>query len=184
MSKSRAVGKSSTTAPRRKGTKVSTSRARQGGADTSLDFSLEESLALRMRDLHRIFTRSLERRIGVYGITATMWYYLRLLWERNGATQRELSEDLGIRGPTTVEAIAGLEVKQLIRRQPDPKDKRKVVIHLTPKGIELKHILLKFALEVQDIATSDVSVEEFEIMRTVLRKMQAALLKDQAGGLP
>ena len=109
-----------------------------------------------------------------------MWYYLRLLWERNGATQRELSEDLGIRGPTTVEAIAGLEVKQLIRRQPDPKDKRKVVIHLTPKGIELKHILLKFALEVQDIATADISVEELETMRTVLRKMQAALLKDQA----
>jgi hypothetical protein len=96
MSKSRAVSKSSTAARRRQGTKVSNSRARQGGADRSLEFSLEE------------------------------------------------------------------------------------VIHLTPKGIELKHLLLKFALEVQDIATADISVEELETLRTVLRKMQAALLKDQA----
>ncbi len=131
-----------------------------------------------MRDMHRTFTRCLEQRISTYGITTNMWFYLRALWENDGATPRELSELLGIKGPTTNQALGDLERRGLISRERDTTDRRLVRIRLTPAGVELKNTLLTFAVEVQDIALSDVSEEEAEIFRDVLQRMKTSLGAD------
>lgn len=154
--------------------------ARGVSATAKADFTLSDSLALIMRDAHRTFTKSLERRIAVYGITSNMWYYLRLLWENDGCTPGDLSEQLGIKGPTAIEVLDDLERKQLIRRERDPADKRRVLIRLTPKGLELKQALLHFAIEVQDLAMKDVSTEDEAVFRSVLRNMLLRLQADQA----
>ena len=145
-------------------------------------FELRESLALQMRDMHRLFTRSLERRIATYGIKVSMWNYLRILWEKTQATQKELSEALGIRGPTTVLILASLEKSGLINRQRDQKDRRNVNIRLTTKGIALKQVLLKYAVEVQQLALTDVSDSELKAFSKTLRKMRLQLEKDQSVG--
>jgi DNA-binding MarR family transcriptional regulator len=142
-------------------------------------FPPDESLALLFRDMHRTFNRSFERRIGVYGITTTMWYYIRLLSDRTSMSQREISESLGIRGPTAIQVLNELEQKRLISRTRDLKDRRKVDIQLTPLGVDLKKRLLGYAMEVQDIALGGVSFDRQKIFREVLERMRAALTRDQ-----
>ena len=57
----------------------------------SIDFSLGGSLGYLVRDANRAFQRLLERRISPHGVTRGQWYFLRVLWEEDGLSQRELS---------------------------------------------------------------------------------------------
>jgi DNA-binding MarR family transcriptional regulator len=69
-----------------------------------------------VRDAHRAFQRVLERRIARFGVTRGQWYFLRVLWIRDGLTQRELSARVGMMEPTTVIALKGMERAGLVRR--------------------------------------------------------------------
>ncbi len=75
----------------------------------SIDFSLGGSLGYLVRDANRAFQRLLERRISPHGVTRGQWYFLRVLWEEDGLSQRELSARVGMMEPTTVIALRGME---------------------------------------------------------------------------
>ena len=91
-----------------------------------------------IRRAHQAFTRSLEARLEPYGISSSMYFFLRLLWERDGQTQREISAELGLTPPTTVSAMDNLEGKGLIVRSRNAHDRRKINIYLTKRGRELE----------------------------------------------
>ncbi len=62
------------------------------------------------------------------------WAFLRILWERDGLTQRELSDQAGVMEPTTFAAIKAMEKLGYVMRVRRPDNRRNVYIHLTPKG--------------------------------------------------
>ena len=66
------------------------------------DFPPAESSGYLVRDAHRAFQRLLEKRIAPYGVTRGQWYFLRVLWNEDGLSQRELSARVGMMEPTTV----------------------------------------------------------------------------------
>ena len=90
----------------------------------SIDFSLGGSLGYLVRDANRAFQRLLERRISPHGVTRGQWYFLRVLWEEDGLSQRELSARVGMMEPTTVIALRGMEKAGLIRRVRSTDDRR------------------------------------------------------------
>jgi len=49
-----------------------------------------------IRDIHRLFTATLQPLVSREGVTVCHWYYLRILSEHDGLTQRELSEKVGV----------------------------------------------------------------------------------------
>src|SRR3546814_13516817 len=65
-------------------------------------------------------------------VSAGQWRFLRQLWREDGITQRELSERVGMREPTTVVALKGLEKAGFTTRKKTAEDRRKTFIHLTP----------------------------------------------------
>ena len=111
----------------------------------SIDFSLGGSLGYLVRDANRAFQRLLERRISPHGVTRGQWYFLRVLWTRDGVSQRELSESVGMMEPTTVIALQSMEKAGLVRRERSAEDKRKAQVWLTPKAKKLKAQLLPVA---------------------------------------
>ena len=64
-----------------------------------------------VRDAHRAFQRLLERRIAAYGVTRGQWYFLRVLWNADGLSQRELSARVGMMEPTTAIALRSMEAR-------------------------------------------------------------------------
>lgn len=64
---------------------------------------LEHSIAFHMRRTHRIMNRLLQDRLALHNIPIGMWYFLRVLWEKDGMTQRELSDMVTSTAATTVE---------------------------------------------------------------------------------
>src|SRR5881394_1115943 len=100
----------------------------------SIDFSLGGSLGYLVRDANRAFQRLLEKRIAPHGVTRGQWYFLRVLWNEDGLSQRELSARVGMMEPTTVIALRSMERSGLIRRVRSTDDKRKTHVWLTPKA--------------------------------------------------
>lgn len=138
-------------------------------------------MGYQVRQTHRLVQRALQSRIERHGVTLGMWYYLRVLWDRDGITQRELSRVIGTMEPTTLSAIASMEAAGLVRRERDARDRRKMNVFLTPKGRGLQTTLLPSAVEVVQLATRSITDRERGMLLALLRAMQDELQADLDG---
>ena len=78
------------------------------------------------------FSRCLQIRLAKHGISFGHWTYLRVLWEKDGITQRDLSLRLGLMEPTVHSALTVLK-SGLIRRE-HKNGNRKAHIYLSEAG--------------------------------------------------
>ena len=129
-----------------------------------------QSLGYLVRDTYRAFTRELETRIAAEGVSIGQWYFLRVLWEEDGLTQRELSRRVGMMEPTTVTAVNAMESKGLVRRVRDEGDRRKMMVVLTDHGRRLKNRLLPSAKAVNELAARGLSEDEVATLRRLLSR--------------
>jgi DNA-binding MarR family transcriptional regulator len=128
-----------------------------------------------VRDAHRAFQRLLERRIAAYGVTRGQWYFLRVLWNSDGLSQRELSARVGMMEPTTAIALRSMERSQLIRRLRSPDDRRKVRVFLTAKAKRLRNELLTLARGITAEAEEGIAARDLATFRRVIARMTANL---------
>ncbi len=140
---------------------------------------MRESLAHRMRTVSRLLMRNLEERISLHGITQGMWFYLRVLWEHDGISQKELSERTGVVGPSTVGAIARMQSMGLIRCRKDQSDRRITTVHLTAKGKALEAKLVPLAIDVINEAVAGLPRTEIDRAKAVLDHMRDNLESGQ-----
>jgi DNA-binding MarR family transcriptional regulator len=140
-----------------------------------VDLSLGGSLGYLVRDANRAFQRLLERRIAPHGVTRGQWYFLRVLWEQDGLSQRELSTRVGMMEPTTVIALRGMEKAGLIRRARSADDRRVTLVRLTPKAKRLRNRLLKLSQGVNEQGAAGIEAAELDRFRRVIRQMTANL---------
>ena len=131
----------------------------------------ENSIGYLARIVFRSFSRLLERGTLTYDVSAGQWRFLRQLWREDGITQRELSERVGMREPTTVVALKGLEKSGLVRREASTVDRRKVHVFLTPKAKQLEAVLTPMSTEVHEMATRGFSDDEIDTLRDLLRRV-------------
>jgi DNA-binding MarR family transcriptional regulator len=143
----------------------------------------ENSIGYLSRITFRSFSRVLERRTLKHNISAGQWRFLRQLWRDEGLTQRELSARVGMREPTTVVALKGLEAAGLIRREKSLVDKRKVHIFLTPHAKKLEKLLAPLNAEVHEIATAGMTEEDVQTLQRLLRQV-IENLHDETRRLP
>jgi DNA-binding MarR family transcriptional regulator len=141
-------------------------------------FSTEQSIAYLIRDLTRQFSRTLQKDIAPYGILLGQYHFLRVLWEQDGITQRELAMAVGMKESTTFTALAGMESLELVQRQRDVGDRRKMIVTLTPKGKKLESILIPLAKAVNNKALQNFSDTETEQLRNLLGKLSHSLHTD------
>ena len=140
-----------------------------------ISFPLKDSAGYLLRMTHRSFARAVQAEIAPRGVTIGMWYFLRILWEEDGLTQRELSQRIEMMEPTTATALRNMEERNLVRRVRNATDKRKVNIYLTDEGRALRAVLLPHARQVNDTALAGVSDEDAACFRRVLDRMRANL---------
>lgn len=136
------------------------------------------SVGFLVRRTHKSFTRALEVRLRAHGISISMWFFLRLLWEKDGLSQKECAHELSLTQPTTVSAMHNLEERGLIRRVRNEKDRRLTNIYLTEEGRALRQELIHYATEVNQLATAGICDWEVEALRSLLTRVNAALEAD------
>lgn len=139
---------------------------------------LDRSVGYQVRATHRLFQRAIQARIEPHGVTLGMWYYLRVLWERDGMTQSELSQRIGTMEPTTLSAIRDMERSGFVRRVPNTEDRRKINIYLTDEGRALKQTLLPLAVEVVEAGLRGLTGREVAMLLGMLSEVQRNLREE------
>jgi DNA-binding MarR family transcriptional regulator len=145
--------------------------------------STRESVGFVVREVYRLFARCLQPRIAREGVTIGMWFVLRMLWDEDGLTQRELSERVGINGPTMVTAINSMERADLVKRVPHETDRRKTNVFLTERGRAMKAKLWPAAAEVLAIGFKGLTREETRRLSKTLAKIRTNLEADRWSGI-
>jgi DNA-binding MarR family transcriptional regulator len=145
------------------------------GRQRTGDFPPAESSGYLVRDAHRAYQRLLEKRIAPYGVTRGQWYFLRVLWDEDGLSQRELSARVGMMEPTTVIALRGMEKSGLIRRVRSADDKRKAQVWLTPKAKRMRKTLLQVARGITDQAEAGIHRDDLAVLRRIMPRITANL---------
>src|SRR5215472_16484994 len=68
-----------------------------------------DRLAHLIKDATRALLRALQMRLTKHAVSNGHWTFLRILWETDGLTQRELSVEAGVMEPTTYSALNAME---------------------------------------------------------------------------
>jgi DNA-binding MarR family transcriptional regulator len=112
--------------------------------------------------------RALQSRLAEHSVSFGHWTFLRILWERDGLTQRELSEEAGVMEPSTFAAIKAMEKLGYVTRTQLPENRKNVYVHLTPRGRALKAKLVPIAEEVNEIGLRGVSARDRAVAQRTL----------------
>ena len=139
----------------------------------------DDRLAHLVKDATRALLRALQMRLTAHDVSLGHWTFLRILWEKDGLTQRELSEQAGVMEPTTFSALNAMEKLGYVIRRQLPDSRRKVYVYLTPKGRLLKAKLVPLAEDVNRIAVGDVPAEHIAITRQTLLTILENLARDE-----
>jgi DNA-binding MarR family transcriptional regulator len=139
-----------------------------------------DRIAHLVKDAGRGLQRALQVRLAKYNVSFGHWVFLRILWVREGITQRELSEEAGLMEPTTFSALTAMEKLGYIERRKLPHSRKNVYVFLTPAGRQLKKKLVPLAEEVNEIAVQGVEPADVATARRVLLVMIENIARDEA----
>ncbi len=139
-----------------------------------------DRLAHLVKDATRSMVRALQMRLAAHSVSFGHWTFLRILWESDGLTQRELSEQAGVMAPTTFAAVTAMEKLGLVERQQRPENKKNTHVYLTAEGRALKDKLVPLAEEVNEISVTGLSDRDIKVARKVLLTIIENLAEDES----
>lgn len=138
-----------------------------------------DRLAHLVKDATRALVRALQMRLAEHSVSFGHWTFLRILWEGDRLTQRELSERAGVMEPTTFSALKAMERLGYVRRRQFAGDRKKVYVLLTAKGRRLRAHLVPLAEDVNSIAVRGVRPADIKATRDVLLAIIENLARDE-----
>ncbi|HJV76872.1 MAG TPA: MarR family transcriptional regulator [Paludibacter sp.] len=123
--------------------------------------------------INRTFLRAFVNE-GIY-ITTEQWSVLACLWQKDKVTQQTLCSLTAKDKPSMTRLIDKLEKRNLVIRVSDHNDRRINLIHLTEAGLDLQQKATEIVQMVATKTLNNITDEELDISRNVLRKIMANL---------
>jgi len=139
----------------------------------------DDRLAHLVKDATRSLIRALQTRLAEHDVSFGHWAFLRVLWERDGITQRSLSEEVGVMEPTTFAAVKAMEELGYVSQRQARDNRKNVYVHLTPAGRALKARLVPLAEEVNRVAVAGLPAAEVARVRNALLMIIENLARDE-----
>jgi DNA-binding MarR family transcriptional regulator len=136
---------------------------------------LARSVGYHVRQLAETWQDAMDIAAAAHGVTISQWRYLRELWEEDGLSNGELTRRVGRQGPTTVVAVRLLERESLVTVVKSDTDRRRSVIHLTPRGRRLAATMAPLIRAVNEHAMSDLSDAEIRTFKRLVVRIQRRL---------
>jgi DNA-binding MarR family transcriptional regulator len=135
-------------------------------------------------DLARLLRRRFDAELTRVdtGLTAGEARTLFYVWRNPGERQAMLADRMYVEPMTLVGYLDTLEKAGLIRRCPDPKDKRAKLIELTPEANPLLERIGEALQTVRSKALEDVAPEDRKTLELLLQTMKDSLLPEASKG--
>ena len=123
----------------------------------------------------RRLKQAVGRRVSRYGLSSQQFWVLVHLDEANGPALVGVCAALRIDPPTASRIITALTRRGLVRAQPDPSDRRRARLKLTPDGRALARELQPLARDVRAAVERDLTRPESAELRRLLNKVITGL---------
>jgi DNA-binding MarR family transcriptional regulator len=127
-----------------------------------------ERLAHLIKEAFRCTSGRLQQRLKTHGILYGHWTLLRVLWQTDGLTQRQLSQQAGVKEPSTHAALLAMEQLGYVERLRLPGNHKQVRIFVTSKGKSLRNTIVAEAQGVNALATQGVGADDLAVTRRTL----------------
>lgn len=133
-----------------------------------------------IKDATRGLVRALTARLAKHSVSFGHWVFLRILWNRDGMTQRELSAQAGLMEPTTFSALTAMERAGYVVRRKMNDNRKNMHVFLTAKGRALEAVLVPLAEEVNRVAVAGIAAADVATTRRTLLAMIENLAGDES----
>lgn len=111
--------------------------------------------------------RYYNHRLATYGLSVPQALLLLELSLTAGINPHFLSERLTLDSSSTTGLLGRMEKSGLLERRADSKDRRKVLVFLTPQGAELQQSIFALVGEIDDRIGQRIPSEETAVFRKV-----------------
>ena len=128
-----------------------------------------------LRQAQHALWLALEDALRPLGISAAGFGVLRLVEVEPGSSGADLAFDSMYRPQATHEVLVALEAGGLIERLADPRDKRRRLVYLTPRGAEVLAEAHRRAIAIEERMMSGMSRAERRKLLTWLANAAVAL---------
>jgi DNA-binding MarR family transcriptional regulator len=140
----------------------------------------DERIAHLVKSAFRETSRALQERLAAHGVQYGHWTLLRVLWQTDGLTQRQLAEQAAVSEPSTLAALRQMEALGFVTRQKVAGNQRQMRVFLTSKGASLRAAIVGAAEEVNRVALRGLSRDDIEAARRVLLAIVDNLQREPA----
>ncbi|MGB7448635.1 MAG: MarR family winged helix-turn-helix transcriptional regulator [Ornithinimicrobium sp.] len=144
----------------------------------------EDSLGYQVNHVSRLLAHALRERIEPLGVVPGQFAQLLALYETDGLTQGQLCERVEVEQPTMANTLARMERDDLITRVPDPLDRRRSLVRLTPRARDVQTALVAAAREVNTRATQGLTDDEVAALMSSIAAVIANLNTDSTSAPP
>ena len=110
-------------------------------------------------------------RIGLTGIEYTFLISIRHLEHDGDVGVKDLADHLHFSGPFATTMVGKLIKKSLVAKEVDPDDRRRVCLHVTPRGHELLSQLAPVQRQVNDVQFGCLTRTEFQTLSRLMEKL-------------
>jgi DNA-binding MarR family transcriptional regulator len=142
-----------------------------------LDPLLQDDLDYLIRTLRFRLVQVIEKMLGNMGLALSAWYPLSLLAGEDGISQRELGLRLGLKDAAIGKAVESMEKEGLVVRQADTRDRRKILVHLTPTGRKTAQKVIDQRRQILTTVLAGFSTSEVSAYQDMLKRSHANLTK-------
>ena len=130
---------------------------------------LNDSLGFLLNRAARAVASHLAAELQPLGLTTAQWVVLHHVATHPGEHQESVARALGVDAPTLVGVLGRLETRGLVERVPDPADRRRRLVRVTPAAEPAAGAAC--ARAVNERAAAGLSEPEREQLRALLRRV-------------
>jgi DNA-binding MarR family transcriptional regulator len=146
----------------------------------NLDLEVE-GIVDRIMALNKRFKRSMEKTLSEFGLSHGEWSVLGALFRAGDPFTRaagQLSDVCECSSAAMTNRLDRLEEQGLVRRLPDPSDRRGVLVELTEKGHEAWNESTGASAQKEALIASALNAREKKQLNTLLRRLMLEFERD------
>lgn len=131
----------------------------------------QEPIGLLLASVRKRQRQAVEMRVRDLKLSTQQFWLLVALCERQGASLADILAALPMDQPTASRVVAAVCRRKLVHIQNDPKDRRRRLMRLTPKGKEFAERCMTVATQVRGAIVDRFSPDEIATLRGWLRRI-------------
>ena len=135
-------------------------------------FIFEQAPGHLIRRAHQIAVAVFAEEVGAHAVTPVQFAILMTLMDKPGVDQVTLAAHVALDAATSGSAIGRLEARGWLRRECDPRDRRRKLLWITPEGAQAGAEMALAAPRIQERLVAPLAPEERAQLSLLLSKLE------------